>query len=103
MRYSRIFPKTIKETPKDAVVASHILLYRAGFIRASVAGRYFMLPLAMRVQQKIQKIIKEEMDKVGYEEMLSPVLHPKALWAETNRTNSVGFELMTIKDRSEFE
>jgi prolyl-tRNA synthetase len=103
MKYSQLFPKTIKETPKDATVKSHQLLYRAGFIRESVAGRYYMLPLAMRVQQKIQKIIKEEMDKAGYEEMLSPVLHPKALWAETNRTNAVGFELMTIKDRSEFE
>lgn len=103
MKYSQLFPKTIKDTPKDATIASHQLLYRAGFIRDSVAGRYYMLPLAMRVQQKIQKIIKEEMDKAGYQEMLTPVLHPKELWKETNRTSSVGFELMTIKDRSEFE
>lgn len=103
MKYSKLFGKTIKETPKDAILASHKLLYRAGFIRESTAGRYYMLPLGMRVQQKIQAIIKKEMDKAGAQELLTPVLHPIALWKETNRTTSVGFELMTIKDRSEME
>ncbi|MBI2601030.1 proline--tRNA ligase [Candidatus Daviesbacteria bacterium] len=103
MLYSKLFPKTIKQTPQDASLVSHKLLYRAGFIRESTAGRYYMLPLGMRVQQKIQKIIKEEMDKIGGQEMITPVLHPKALWAETNRTTSVGFELMSIKDRNEME
>ncbi len=103
MKYSKLFPKTIKQTPQDAVFVSHKLLYRGGFIRESTAGRYYMLPLGIRVQQKLQKIIKEEMDKAGGQEMITPVLHPKALWAETNRTSSVGFELMTIKDRNEME
>ncbi len=103
MRYSHFFPKTQKNTPSDAQLISHKLLHQAGFIRDSVAGRYYLLPLAIRVQQKIQKIIKDEMDNLGYLEMLTPVLHPKTLWKETNRTNSVGFELMTIKDRGEFE
>ncbi len=103
MKYSKLFGKTIKETPKDATLVSHKLLYRAGFIRESTAGRYYLLPLGMRVQQKIQQIIKAEMDKTGAQEMLSPVLHPIALWKETNRTTSVGFELMTVKDRSEME
>ncbi|MBI2011902.1 proline--tRNA ligase [Candidatus Daviesbacteria bacterium] len=103
MKYSKLFPKTIKQTPQDAKLISHKLLYRAGFIRESTAGRYYFLPLGMKVHQKIQKIVKEEMDKAGAQEMVSPVLHPKALWEETNRTTSVGFELMSIKDRSDME
>ena len=91
MKYSRLFGKTIKDTPKDAVLISHKLLYRAGFIRESTAGRYYLLPLGLRVQQKIQEIIKQEMEKAGAQEMIAPILHPKSLWAETNRTNSVGF------------
>lgn len=103
MLYSKLFGKTIKETPKDATLTSHKLLYRASFIRESVAGRYYFLPLGWRVHQKIQTIIKEEMDKTGAQEIIAPVLHPKYLWEETNRTKSVGFELMSIKDRNEFE
>lgn len=103
MRYSRVFGKTVKEAPKDAALISHKLLYQAGFIRESTAGRYYLLPLGLCVQQKIHDIIKEEMDKAGAQEMLSPVLHPIALWRETNRTNSVGFELMKVKDRNETE
>src|SRR5262245_34502723 len=103
MKYSKLFPKTIKQVPQGASLTSHKLLYQAGFIRESAAGRYYLLPLGMRVFQNIQKIIKEEMDATGAQEMITPVLHPKSLWEETNRTNSVGFELMSIKDRSEFE
>ena len=103
MKYSKLFPKTIKQTPTGATLASHKLLYQAGYIRESTAGRYYLLPLGMRVFQKIQSLIKEEMDKAGGQEMITPVLHPKSLWDETNRSNSVGFELMSIKDRSEFE
>jgi len=103
MRYSHLFGKTFKESPKDATLISHKLLYRAGYIRESTAGRYYLLPLGMRVHQKIQSIIKEEMDKTGAQEMITPILHPKSLWKETNRTSSVGFELMSIKDRSETE
>ena len=103
MLYSKLFGKTIKDTPKDATLTSHKLLYRASFIRESVAGRYYFLPLGWRVHQKIQTIIKEEMDKSGAQEIIAPVLHPKYLWEETNRTKSVGFELMSIKDRNDFE
>jgi len=103
MRYSKLFGKTIKETPKDAVLSSYKLLYRGGFIRESTAGRYYFLPLGIRIHQKIHNVIKEEMDKAGAQEMISPVLHPIELWKETNRTNSVGFELMTVKDRNETE
>ncbi len=103
MRYSKLFGKTIKETPKDAALTSHKLLYQAGFIRESAAGRYYLLPLGLRVQQKIQAVIKEAMDHAGAQELITPVLHPKELWKETNRTSSVGFELMSIKDRNEME
>lgn len=99
MRYSKLFGKTVKEAPSDAVLTSHKLLYRGGFIRESTAGRYFFLPLGERVQQKIKKIIKEEMDKAGGQEMLSPVLHPLVLWKETNRDKATGFELMKVTDR----
>ena len=77
---------------------SHKLLYQAGFIRESVAGRYYFLPLGMRVRDKIVKIVEDEMTVAGAQKMITPVLHPLELWEETNRTSSVGFELMTIQD-----
>ena len=103
MRQSKLFGKTFRESPKDASFISHKLLYQAGFIRESAAGRYYFLPLGWKVHQKIQSIIKEEMDKSGAEELIAPVLHPVELWKETNRTDSVGFELMKVKDRNEME
>lgn len=103
MKYSKLFGKTIKDTPKDATLISHKLLYQGGFIRESTAGRYFFLPLGIRVHDKLKKIVKEEMDKAGAQEMITPVMHPKELWKETNRTTTVGFELMSIKDRNNFE
>ncbi len=103
MRYSKLFGKTVKDAPKDAALISHKLLYKAGFIRESTAGRYYLLPLGLCINQKIKKAIKKEMDNTGAQEMMSPVLHPIALWEETNRTASVGFELMKVKDRNETE
>jgi prolyl-tRNA synthetase len=103
MRYSKLFGKTIKETPRDAQLTSHKFLYKGGFIRESSAGKYYLLPLGLRVMEKIKKIIKEEMDNAGALEMVTPLLHPISLWKETNRTESVGFELMKIKDRNETE
>lgn len=99
MLYSKFFGKTEKEAPSDANSASHRLLHQAGYIRESVAGRYFFLPLGQRVQEKIEKIIREEMNAAGAQEMLAPVLHPLELWQETNRDNEAGFELMKIEDR----
>ncbi len=103
MKYSKLFPKTIKQVPAGATLASHKLLYQAGYIRESTAGRYYLLPLGIRVFRKIENIIKEEMDWAGAQEIITPVLHPKSLWEETNRSNSVGFELMSIRDRSDME
>lgn len=99
MKYSTLFGKTVHNPPSDATTISHKLLYQGGFIRESTAGRYFFLPLGMKVQNKIIQIIREEMNKAGAQEMISPVLHPLELWKETNRTNTTGFELMKITDR----
>ncbi|HVA96089.1 MAG TPA: proline--tRNA ligase [Candidatus Acidoferrales bacterium] len=103
MKYSKLFGKTLKDTPRDATLTSHKLLYQAGFIRESTAGRYYLLPLGILVHDKIKSIVKDEMDRAGGQEIITPLLHPKTLWEETNRTTSVGFELMSIKDRNDFE
>lgn len=99
MRQSKLFGKTMKETPKNVSSKNHELLYRAGYIRESVAGRYYFLPLGMRVHEKIQKIVEQEMDKTGAQRIVTPTLHQLELWEETNRTNTAGFELMTVEDR----
>ncbi|OGE32199.1 proline--tRNA ligase [Candidatus Daviesbacteria bacterium RIFCSPHIGHO2_01_FULL_44_29] len=101
MKYSKLFGKTIKDTPTGATLVSHKLLYQAGFIRESTAGRYYLLPLGIRVHRKLEAIIKEEMDKAGAQQLITPVLHPLELWKETNRTTAAGFELMVIKDRNQ--
>lgn len=99
MRYSQLFGKTTKNASKDAQLTSHRLLLQGGFIRESVAGRYFLLPLAMRVRNKIVEIIRQEMNAAGAQEMISPILHPLELWQETNRDNAGNFGLMTVEDR----
>ncbi|HNT30333.1 MAG TPA: proline--tRNA ligase [bacterium] len=99
MRYSTLFPKTRREPPREANNISTKLLYQAGFIRESTAGRYYLMPLGMRVQNKIIDVVRDEMNRAGAQEMISPVLHPLELWKETNRTNTTGFELMKVTDR----
>ncbi len=98
-RYSKLFGKTIREVNSDMKLASHRLLYQAGFIRESTAGRYYLLPLGQRVHDKIYKIIEEEMDKAGAQKMVSPILQPLSLWQETNRNESGGYELTLVRDR----
>lgn len=99
MKLSQYFLKTTKNTSSEDKSVSAKLLKQAGFIRESVAGRFYFLPIGQRVQQKIMKVIKEEMDAAGCQEMVTPILHPLELWKETNRTNTAGFELMKVKDR----
>ncbi|PIY80208.1 MAG: proline--tRNA ligase [Candidatus Pacebacteria bacterium CG_4_10_14_0_8_um_filter_42_14] len=101
MKYSKLLGKTAKNDSKGSKFASQRYLTRGGFIKESTAGRYSFLPLGWRVHEKIKAIVKDEMDKTGAQEMLVPTLHPLEFWEETNRTNSVGFELMTVKDRRE--
>lgn len=99
MRQSHLFGKTVRETPKDVGNKSTEYLLRGSFIAESVAGRYYMLPLGMRVQDKIMKVVEEEMNATGAQKMITPTLHPLELWKETNRTSSAGFELMKVVDR----
>lgn len=99
MRFSKYFLKTNKNVSDEDKSISAKLLKQGGFIRESVAGRFYFLPIGQRVQQKIMKVIKEEMDLAGSQEMVTPILHPLELWKETNRTNTAGFELMKVKDR----
>ncbi len=98
------FPfKTLKNIPIDIKIKSHQLLFQAWFIRESAAGRYYYLPFGLKVRDKITKVIEEEMNKSWALKILAPVLHPLELWKETNRTESVGFELMIVKDRNKAE
>ena len=99
MLFSKYFLKTEKTRDSAAPIISAKLLKQGGFVRESVAGRYYFLPIGYRVQQKIISVIREEMDNAGCQEMSTPVLHPIELWKETNRTSTTGFELMKIKDR----
>jgi prolyl-tRNA synthetase len=99
MLFSKLFGKTVRKVSEDEKIISARLLYQGGFIRESTSGRFFFLPLGMRVQQKIMKIVKEEMDAAGGQEMVSPIFHPLALWQETNRDKSAKFELTLLKDR----
>jgi prolyl-tRNA synthetase len=99
MKYSQLFGKTIKDTPKDSKLVSHQLLYQGGFIRESTAGRYYFLPLGERVQNKLIDIVRKHMNNAGAQELLMPVMHPLELWQETNRTSTAGFELMKVEDR----
>lgn len=99
MKFSKYFLKTNKNVSDEDKSISAKLLKQGGFIRESVAGRFYFLPIGQKVQQKIMKVIKEEMDLAGSQEMVTPILHPLELWKETNRTNTAGFELMKVKDR----
>jgi prolyl-tRNA synthetase len=99
MRYSKFFGKTVKSVSGQIQIPSHRLLVQGGFIRESVAGRYFFLPLGMRVNNKIVEIIRQEMNRAGALEMTCPILHPLELWQETNRDSSGNFGLMLVKDR----
>ncbi len=85
MRMSQLFFRTLKEQPQDAVIPSHILLLRAGFIYQLTSGVYNFLPLGFRVLRKIWRIVQEEMDAIGSQELLMPAIHPKELWQRTGR------------------
>lgn len=85
MRYSQLFGKTRKEAPSKSESINHRLLTKAGFIDQLMTGSYTFLPLGWRVEQKIEQIIREEMDKTGACEILMPLLHPKNIWNETGR------------------
>lgn len=99
MRFSKYFLKTSKNISDEEKSISARLLKQAGFIQESTSGRFYFLPIGQRTQQKIMRVIKEEMDLAGAQEMVTPILHPLELWKETNRTSTAGFELMKVQDR----
>lgn len=99
MRASRTLLATAKETPADAVVISHKLMLRAGMVRKLASGLYTWLPSGLRVLRKVEKIIREEMNRAGAQEVLMPVVQPMELWEESGRGPAYGPELLRITDR----
>jgi prolyl-tRNA synthetase len=98
MRQSQLFPRTRKEAPKEAESVNHKLLVRAGFIDQLMAGSWTILPLGWKVIEKIEGIIREEMNVIGGQEMLMPLLHPKLIWNETGRWDKAGDIMYKLKD-----
>lgn len=103
MRQSQLFPKTRKEAPKEAESINHKLLVRAGFMDQLMAGSWSLLPLGWRVITKINNIIREEMNAIGGQEMLMPLLHPKELWNETGRWDKAEEIMYKLKDKRDRE
>lgn len=101
MRLSRLFTKTLREVPAEAETASHQLMLRTGMIHQVAAGVYSYLPLGWRVLRKIEQIIREEVDKVGGQELMMPVLQPLELWEKTQRHHAFGKSLFVLTDRRE--
>lgn len=103
MKQSKLLIPTLKETPNDAEALSHQLMLRAGYIRQVVAGSYAYLPLAYRVMQKIETIIRHEMEKINAVEMLVPAILPADLWKQSERYDTYGQTLYKLKDRHDRE
>nr|WP_325191014.1 proline--tRNA ligase [uncultured Selenomonas sp.] len=103
MRATNLYAPTLRNTPAEAVLASHRLMYRAGMIRKSAGGMYTYLPLAWRTLRKIEQIIREEMDAAGGQEILMPILQPSELWEESGRWNAYGAEMIRVVDRHDRE
>src|SRR3984885_11618444 len=103
MRLSRYFLPLLRETPSEAQIVSHRLMLRAGMVRQEAAGIYAWLPLGFRVLQKIEQIVREEMNRAGAIEILMPTLQPSDLWKETGRYDAYGPEMLRIKDRHDRE
>ena len=99
MRTSRFLISTLKETPADAEVVSHQLMLRAGLIRKVAAGIYNWLPAGLRVMRKVERVVREEMDKSGAQELMMPAVQPAELWKESGRWDMYGGELLRMQDR----
>ncbi|MBI2884209.1 MAG: proline--tRNA ligase [Candidatus Methylomirabilis oxyfera] len=99
MRWTRSLIPTLKEEPAEAEAVSHKLMVRAGLVRQLAAGIYVTLPLGQRVMEKINAIIREEMNRIGGQEITMPVLHPAELWQQTGRWTTIGEEMFRLYDR----
>lgn len=103
MLMSQNFVKTQRDDPKDAEVISHKLLLRAGFVRQLAAGIFISLPFAFRTAKKIEQIIRDEINRIGGQELTMPVVHPSEIWKETKRFYQIGSELGKFTDRNDHE
>ena len=103
MRWSQTFIPTLKETPADAEIASHKLLLRAGLVRKLTGGLYTFLPLGLRALHKVERIIREEMDRAGAMEVLMPALQPVDIWQQSGRYESAGAVLFKVRDGAKKE
>lgn len=102
MKYSKMFAKTLKIAPGSAETANHRLLVQAGFVRQVMAGVYTYLPLGLRVLNKISQIVREEMDTIGGQEVVMPLLHPSSLWKQTGGWDKIDV-LFKVKSRTDKE
>src|SRR3954453_1840489 len=98
MRMAHLFGRTLREAPGDVELISHQLMLRAGMVRPLGAGIHSLLPLGWRVVRKVQQVIREEMDAIGGQEMLMPVVHPADIWKESGRWYQVAPELARFVD-----
>ena len=101
MRWSRMFVPTLRDAPADAEAASHKLLVRGGFIRQLHAGHYSLLPLGLRVHDKVENIVRQGMEEIGAQEFLLPAMHPASIWQRSGRWESIGPEMFRFRDRKE--
>jgi prolyl-tRNA synthetase len=99
MRWSQLHVPTLREDPADADAASHRLLLRAGFIRQLMAGHYSLLPFGVRVRSKIIDVVREEMNRIGAQEILVPAMHPAQIWEKSGRFAVMGEEMFKVRDR----
>src|SRR5262249_35180247 len=100
MRWTRALIPTLREDPADAEAVSHKLMVRAGLVRQLGAGIYVYLPLGQRVLTKVNAIIREEMNRIGGQEVTMPVLHPAEIWQQSGRWDAIGGEMFRLKDRN---
>jgi len=103
LRWSSLFIPTLREAPAEAEAVSHQLLVRGGFIRQLQSGHYSMLPLAWRVNKKIVKILCEEMDLIGAQEVMLPAIHPASVWQKSGRWDAIGDDMFRFVDRKDAE
>ncbi len=101
MRWTSLFIPTLREAPAEAEAVSHQLLVRGGFIRQLQSGHYSMLPLAWKVNKKIVKILREEMDLIGAQEVMLPAIHPASLWQKSGRWDAIGEDMFRFLDRKD--
>ena len=99
MLVSKLYAPTLREVPAEAVLESHKLMLRAGYIRKIAGGLYTYLPLAWKSIKKIERIIREEMDAIDSQEIMMPIVQPSEIWKESGRWDVYGAEMFRVRDR----